>query len=215
MSVPHLDTRIIDGKKELLFGPFAGFSTKFLKKGSHLDLFKSLKLDNVPAMLKAAIQNIPLMKYLFQQVTLTHEDRMEALREFMPDAKSEDWELIDAGQRVQIIKDDPNNEEGVLRFGTEVIESSDGTLSALLGASPGASVSVSVMLEVIQRSFKSKFNSESWQRRIKEIIPSFGAKLAKQDELAQTIRSYSQKYLELSTSSDQSELPQCENALRN
>ncbi|MBP7845544.1 MAG: malate dehydrogenase (quinone) [Proteobacteria bacterium] len=214
MSVPHLDTRIIDGKKELLFGPFAGFSTKFLKKGSHLDLFKSLKLDNVPAMLKAAIQNIPLMKYLFQQVTLTHEDRMEALREFMPDAKSEDWELIDAGQRVQIIKDDPNNEEGVLRFGTEVIESSDGTLSALLGASPGASVSVSVMLEVIQRSFKDKFNSESWQKRIKEIIPSFGIKLAHNDELTHRTRSYSQEYLQLNPTHPTS-FSRCENALEN
>jgi malate dehydrogenase (quinone) len=196
MSVPHLDTRIIDGKRELLFGPFAGFTTKFLKKGSHWDLFRSIQIDNMPAMLKAAIQNIPLMKYLFQQVTLTHEDRMEALREFMPDAKSEDWELLDAGQRVQIIKEDPG-EEGVLRFGTEVIESSDGTLSALLGASPGASVSVSVMLEVIQRSFKDKFNSESWQKRIKEIIPSFGEKLASNNDLANKLRIQSNKSLSL------------------
>lgn len=152
MSVPHLDTRIIESKKELLFGPFAGFSTKFLKNGSYFDLPLSMELDNFMPMLGAGFHNIPLTKYLIQQVTLSMDDRIEALREFYPNAKKEDWELVVAGQRVQVIKKD-EQDGGKLEFGTEVIVSSDKTIAGLLGASPGASTSYSIMKKVMDECF--------------------------------------------------------------
>ncbi|WP_353136952.1 malate:quinone oxidoreductase, partial [Pseudopedobacter sp.] len=177
MSVPHLDTRVINGKQALLFGPYAGFSTKFLKNGSYLDLFKSIKLDNIRPMLSAGLQNLDLTKYLIEQVRQSPEDRLEALKEYLPTAELKDWELEIAGQRVQIIKKDAKK-GGVLEFGTEVVSASDGSIAALLGASPGASTAVSIMLDLLSRCFKDKFKSEAWQSKFKEMIPSFGQSLA-------------------------------------
>src|SRR5699024_6267684 len=153
MSVPHLDTRYIDNEKSLLFGPFAGFSPRFLKTGSMLDLVTSVKPDNVLTMLAAGAKEMSLTKYLVQQVMLSKEQRMEELREFIPDAKDEDWDMIVAGQRVQVIKDTDKGGKGTLQFGTEVINDADGSIAALLGASPGASTAVSIMLEIIERCF--------------------------------------------------------------
>lgn len=150
MSVPHLDTRYIDNKKALLFGPFAGFSPKFLKTGSNLDLIGSVKPNNVLTMLAAGVKEMGLTKYLIQQVMLSHEKRMEELREFIPNAKSEDWDIVVAGQRVQVIKDTDAGGKGTLQFGTEVVSAADGSIAALLGASPGASTAVHVMLEVLE-----------------------------------------------------------------
>lgn len=176
MSVPHVDTRMIDGKKELLFGPFAGFSTKFLKGGSHLDLAKSITFDNIKPMISAGLRNVPLTRYLIEQVRLTHEDRVEALREYVPFAKLEDWELQDAGQRVQVIK---KHEEqgGVLEFGTEAVVASDGSVAALLGASPGASTAAAIMFGILPRCFKEESKSPEWQSKLKEMAPSFGISL--------------------------------------
>jgi malate dehydrogenase (quinone) len=174
MSVPHLDTRYIDNKKTLLFGPFAGFSPKFLKTGSNLDLLTSVKPNNVLTMLAAGAKEMGLTKYLIQQVMLSKEQRMEELREFIPSAKTEDWDLIVAGQRVQVIKDTPEG-KGTLQFGTEVITAADGSIAALLGASPGASTAVSVMLEVIKRCFPQHMNV--WESKIKEMIPSYNLSL--------------------------------------
>ncbi|MEK4667467.1 malate:quinone oxidoreductase [Niallia sp. FSL R7-0271] len=175
MSVPHLDTRFIDNKKSLLFGPFAGFSPKFLKTGSMFDLITSVKPDNIITMLSAGAKNMGLTKYLIQQVMLSKEQRMEELREFIPNAKLEDWDLVVAGQRVQVIKDTEDGGKGTLQFGTEVITASDGSIAALLGASPGASTAVHVMLEVIQKCFPQHFNE--WESKIKEMIPSYGLSL--------------------------------------
>ncbi len=152
MSVPHLDTRYIEGKRELLYGPFAGFSTKFLKYGSFFDLAKSIEFDNITSLLGAGIHNLPLTSYLIKQVTQSFEDRIDMLKKFYPEARAEDWELITAGQRVQIIKPD-KKDLGKLQFGTEVISAEDKSLSALLGASPGASTSYSIMLEVMEDCF--------------------------------------------------------------
>jgi len=176
MSVPHVDTRMIDGKKELLFGPFAGFSMKFLKGGSHFDLAKSITFDNIKPMISAGLRNVPLTKYLIEQVRLTHEDRVEALREYVPGAKLEDWELQDAGQRVQVIK---KHEEqgGVLEFGTEAVVASDGSVAALLGASPGASTAAAIMFGILPRCFKEESKLPGWQSKLKEMVPSFGASL--------------------------------------
>jgi malate dehydrogenase (quinone) len=179
MSVPHLDTRFIDNKKSLLFGPFAGFSPKFLKTGSMFDLLGSVKPNNVTTMLAAGAKNLSLTKYLIQQVMLSKEKRMEELREFIPSAKSEDWGLMVAGQRVQIIKDTAAG-KGTLQFGTEVISAEDGSIAALLGASPGASTAVPVMLEVIKKCFPQHI--QAWEPKIKEMIPTYGVSLLKNPE---------------------------------
>lgn len=170
MSVPHLDSRLIDGKRTLLFGPYAGFSTKFLKNGSYFDLPLSIESHNIWPLLAAGYQNLDLTKYLVKQVIQSDEDRVEMLQRYYPEAKAEDWELVTAGQRVQIIKKDAKD-GGKLQFGTEVVTSKDGSLAALLGASPGASTSVSIMIEVLQKCFPDLYISEAWQTKFKEMIP--------------------------------------------
>lgn len=196
MSVPHLDTRIIKGKKELLFGPYAGFTTKFLKNGSWLDLILSLRIKNILPMMAAGWHNIPLTKYLIQQVRQSPEDRLEALKDFVPTAKLEDWALEYAGQRVQVIKKD-EDEGGILEFGTEVVSASDGTIAALLGASPGASTAVSIMLTVLQRCFKDKIQTAEWENKLKQMIPSYGIDLGKDDVTFSKMRSWTSGVLKL------------------
>ncbi len=180
MSTPHLDTRYIDGKRELLFGPFAGFSPKFLKHGSNSDLFKTIKLGNLKSLLGAFWHNLDLTKYLIGQLSLSHENRMDILRDFVKDAKSEDWELLNAGQRVQIIKPDPKK-WGKLQFGTEVVHNTDGSITALLGASPGASTAVHAILEILQQAFPEEVKTQAWQDKLTEMIP-FWNKDADADE---------------------------------
>jgi malate dehydrogenase (quinone) len=194
MSVPHLDTRYIDNKKSLLFGPFAGFSPKFLKTGSNFDLIGSVKPNNLLTMLAAGAKEMSLTKYLIQQVLLSNEKRMEELREFIPNAKSEDWDIVVAGQRVQVIKDTPAG-KGTLQFGTEVVSAADGSIAALLGASPGASTAVHVMLEVLEKCFPQHLNE--WESKIKEMIPSYGVSLVENTELFEEIHTSNAKTLGL------------------
>jgi malate dehydrogenase (quinone) len=193
MSVPHLDSRFINGEKALLFGPYAGFSTKFLKNGSYLDLFFSVEMHNVWPLITAGVNNIPLTKYLIDQVSQTMEERMNTLREFYPGAKDNDWEQVTAGQRVQVIKKE--GASGVLKFGTEVVTSQDGTIATLLGASPGASTSVSIMIELLKKCCPEQFESIGWQSKLKEIIPSFGLKLNDHPDLLGKTRSYTKEVL--------------------
>lgn len=196
MSVPHLDTRMINGKKELLFGPYAGFSTKFLKNGSYLDLPLSLELHNIYPILSAGIRNIPLTRYLVEQVIQSPEDRMTALREYVPQASPDDWELAIAGQRVQVIKKDKNT-GGVLEFGTEIVTAADGSLAALLGASPGASTAVSIMLDVLKKCFPDQIKTDAWQEKLVEMIPSYGYSLAENGKLCARIRNRNRKILNI------------------
>lgn len=196
MSVPHVDTRVIDGKKELLFGPFAGFSTKFLKSGSRLDLAKSFRIDNVLPMISAGLRNVPLTKYLIEQVRLSHEDRVEVLKEYVPSAKKGDWELKQAGQRVQVIKKD-EGVKGKLEFGTEAVVAADGSVAALLGASPGASTAAAIMFSILPKCFKKESKSEAWQAKIKEMSPSFGIALAKDEAQIEASRKRTSKVLGL------------------
>ncbi len=172
MSVPHLDTRWINGTQSLLFGPFAGFNTKFLKHGSRWDLFRSIQLENLGSMIQVGVQNVDLIKYLLSQLQQDHMARIDVLNQFLPLANPNDWELAVAGQRVQIIKRTPNG--GKLKMGTEVVSSSDGSLAALLGASPGASTAVSIMLEVLTSCWDGKMSTNLWQERLKKLLPSFG-----------------------------------------
>ncbi|WP_436854585.1 malate dehydrogenase (quinone) [Staphylococcus caeli] len=194
MSVPHLDTRYIDGKRTILFGPFAGFSPKFLKTGSNLDLIKSVKPNNLITMLSAGVKEMSLTKYLISQLTLSNEERMEDLRQFVPNAKSEDWDIVVAGQRVQVIKDTDKG-KGTLQFGTEVITSEDGSLSALLGASPGASTAVDIMLDLLKRCYKDEFST--WEDKVKAIVPSYGMKLSDNEALYTQLNKEITKYLKI------------------
>lgn len=194
MSTPHLDTRFIKGKQELLFGPFAGFSPKFLKEGSNLDLLKSIKWDNISPMLGAFWHNLPLTKYLIKQLAMSHEDRMDDLRKFVKDAKNKDWELKVAGQRVQVIKKD-QFENGVLEFGTEVVSSTDGRITCLLGASPGASTSVHIMLKVLDKAFPDLLTSEKSTELLNKMVPTYGKTVGPEEFRYQLERS--QKILKL------------------
>ena len=196
MSVPHLDTRMLDGERSLLFGPYAGFSTKFLKNGSYFDLPLSIEVHNIWPMLSAGVHNISLTKYLIEQVFQSPEDRFAALQAYYPEARMEDWDLIAAGQRVQIIKKD-EEEGGVLKFGTEIVASADKTLAALLGASPGASTAVSIMLDVLDTCFPEEMKSKSWQDKLVEMIPSYGQSLIEDAALCQKTRAYTTQILKL------------------
>ena len=197
MSVPHLDTRWIDGQRSLLFGPYAGFSSKFLKTGSLLDLPLSVRPTNLLPMLQVGVNNLPLVKYLINQLRQSETDRMEALRAFLPEARDEDWSLSVAGQRVQIIK--RTQDGGKLQMGTEVVTAADGSLAALLGASPGASTSVRIMLEVLERCFASRLASDGWQQRLNALIPSYGQDLNADAELLVNTRQRSDALLGLSS----------------
>ncbi len=181
MSVPHLDTRVVDGEAALLFGPFATFSPKFLKNGSMLDIVTQVRPHNIFPMLKVAVDNPSLIKYLVSELLKTHAKKVDSLREFMPTAKDEDWELLDAGQRAQVMKRD-KAKGGVLQFGTEVVTSADHSIAGLLGASPGASTAVSIMLGLIKECFPERMGE--WEPRLRDLIPSYGETLNTRPEMA-------------------------------
>lgn len=197
MSVPHLDTRIINGKPALLFGPYAGFTTKFLKQGSYLDLFKSIRLNNLKPLLSVARHHFDLTRYLIGEALQSHSKRMQSLRKFYPQAQDSEWTLQSAGKRVQIIKH-CDNKGGKLEFGTEIVSSADGSIAALLGASPGASVSVQAMINVIERCFKSELENPQWQQKLKALVPSYGESLVEDAQLLRQVRARTLKTLQLS-----------------
>ncbi|QDD10889.1 malate:quinone oxidoreductase [Candidatus Methylopumilus planktonicus] len=194
MSAPHLDLRIINGKRQLMFGPFASFTFKFLKTGSYLDLLKSIRIHNILPMLHVFICNLNLLIYLIKESASSYKDKMNALKEFYPLANEKDWKLASAGKRVQIIK--PYKKiGGKLEFGTEVVWSDDSSLAALLGASPGASTSVYSMLNVIEKSFKGSINSKVWKNKIEKMVPSYNQDLSKQPSLFNKTRRSTYKTL--------------------
>jgi malate dehydrogenase (quinone) len=187
MSVPHLDTRIIDGKRSILFGPYAGFTTKFLKTGSWFDLIKSIRPGNILPLIAVGITNLALVKYLVQQVFLTKKERFDVLREFYPNVNPKDWYLEVAGQRVQIIKKD-KAKIGILEFGTEIVESPDSSIVALLGASPGASTAVFIMINVINKMGPTGLLPSNWKEKMQGIIESYGESLITDAMLCNKVR---------------------------
>ncbi|MBX3104964.1 MAG: malate:quinone oxidoreductase, partial [Cryobacterium sp.] len=192
MSVPHLDTRIIDGKASLMFGPYAGFTPKFLQRGTWFDLPFSIRFGNIIPMLAVAKDNLDLVWYLITQVLATKRKKFSALQEFFPDADPKDWRQITAGQRVQVIKKDPKR-GGVLQFGTELVCSADGSIAGLLGASPGASTAVPIMLDLLAHCFPDK--AKGWESTMKKMIPSFGRSISDSAELTKNTLSSTSKEL--------------------
>ncbi|MDV2475858.1 malate dehydrogenase (quinone) [Rhodococcus zopfii] len=197
MSVPHLDTRVIGGKQGLLFGPYAGWSPKFLKQGGVMDLPKSIKPNNIMSMLGVGATELGLVKYLVGELTQSPRDRIATLAEFAPEAKLEDWELIVAGQRVQVIR--RKGAGGVLEFGTAVVSAGDGSIAGLLGASPGASTAVPAMLDVLERCFPQQW--AGWQGKLHEMVPSLGTKLSDDQALFDKVWQWSTKSLQLDVTS--------------
>ncbi|WKD61457.1 Malate:quinone oxidoreductase [Corynebacterium ciconiae DSM 44920] len=195
MSVPHLDTRVIDGKRGLLFGPYAGWTPKFLKTGSNLDLFKSIRPSNLLSYLGVGVQEMGLTKYLITELLKDQKARMESLREYMPTARDEDWELVTAGQRVQAIQPVAGPSFSTLAFGTSLINNSEGSIAGILGASPGASIAPAAMLEVLERCFGERM--VEWGPKIKDMVPSYGVKLAANPQLFEETWERTQKTLKL------------------
>ncbi|WP_169079422.1 malate:quinone oxidoreductase [Microcella alkalica] len=186
MSVPHLDTRVVDGETSLLFGPYAGFSPKFLKTGSWLDLFASIRWHNIVPMIQVGLRNFDLVKYLISELTASRADRLASLREFYPNADGDDWYKMVAGQRVQVIKRDPEK-GGVLQFGTEVVASADGSIAGLLGASPGASTAAPIMIDLIERCFPDRI--AAWTPMLTKMVPSYGGRVSDDPKVADRLLS--------------------------
>lgn len=197
MSVPHIDTRVIDGKRVILFGPFATFSTRFLKNGSLWDLLASINKSNIMPMINVGMDNFDLVKYLVSQVLQKDKDRHAALREYYPMAQKGDWRLWQAGQRVQIIKRDAQK-GGVLRLGTEVVSDDDGTVAALLGASPGASTAAPIMLQLLEKVFHEKMQTAAWQEKIKAVVPTYGSRLSEHPQAIEETLAHTSEVLGLS-----------------
>jgi malate dehydrogenase (quinone) len=195
MSVPHLDLRLIDGDHSLMFGPYAGFSPKFLKSGSIWDLPGSVRPGNLATMLGAGATNVPLTAYLVRELLQSRDARHQTLTDFVPTAEAHDWDMITAGQRVQVIKRDPATGRGVLQFGTELVVGGDGTVAGLLGASPGASTAVSAMLTLLERCFPDRI--PAWRPALQEAIPSYGRSLAQDPALLAEVRASTMQTLEL------------------
>jgi malate dehydrogenase (quinone) len=195
MSVPHLDARKLDGKDVTLFGPFALQSTKFLKNGSWTDLFGSVNHNNVAGMTKVGAENLDLVKYLAQQAMLTDADRQAELVKYYPKARRQDWKLVTAGQRVQVIKRDPKKGT-VLQFGTEIVTDKDGSIAALLGASPGASTSPGIMIAVMEKAFPQQMKG-AWGEHVRQMVPSYGQKLNASPALTNRIRRMTSQALKL------------------
>ncbi|MDX1652251.1 MAG: malate dehydrogenase (quinone) [Brumimicrobium sp.] len=196
MSAPHLDTRHIDGKRSLMFGPFAGFSTKFLKEGSLLDFPKSINFDNIPIYWGAFWKNLNLTKYLLEQVAMGKDGQMKELKKFVKDAKPEDWEVREGGQRVQILK--KSEEKGAdLEFGTEVVSNEDGTITALLGASPGASTAVKIAIEILKQEYSDKLDLNDWNDKLEEMIPFWNKPVEGNEDEFKKLRDECQEKLDL------------------
>lgn len=194
MSVPHLDTRVVDGKASLLFGPYAGFSPKFLKTGSWFDLFGSIRLHNIGTLVGAGLSNLSLVSYLIKELLAGGAKKHRALQEFFPKARRGDWRLETAGQRVQVMKRGGDGKP-VIQFGTEVVASADGSIAGLLGASPGASTAVPIMLDVLAKCFPDRI--AGWKPLLTKMVPSYGTQLSGDEAKAARTLARTAKALDL------------------
>jgi malate dehydrogenase (quinone) len=194
MAMPHLDRRYHHGAPGVLFGPYAGFSPKYLKRGGWFDLARSIKPDNILTMLSVAKDEFDLTRYLIGQVLQKHASRIGVLRNFVPTAEDDDWELIHAGVRVQTMKRTATK-RGDIVFGTEVVAASDGSIAGLMGASPGASTATAIMLDVMRGCFPEDY--PSWEPKLRELIPSVGSSLSEDATLRDDVRAHVERVLKV------------------
>lgn len=185
IGATHLDHRTLDGREAVMFGPYAGFTPKFLKYGSRWDLPRSVRRDNLGPLLAVARDNPGLLRYLVGELTAPRDKQLRALKRLMPEARDADWRLVTAGQRLQIIRTGPAG-RGQLHFGTELMTPPEGNLAALLGASPGASTAVPIMIDVLNRCFPG--NADRWANPLRELVPSLGRELNTAHPWASAIR---------------------------
>jgi malate dehydrogenase (quinone) len=194
MTAAHLDARVVNGKPWLLFGPFAGWSPKFLKHGRITDLPRSIRPGNLGTMIGVGVTQLRLINYLIGELRLSPPARVRALREFVPTAVDSDWELTTAGHRVQVLRP-AKRKGGVLEFDTTLLSAADGSIAGLLGASPGASTAVSAMLDVLQRCFPDRY--QAWLPSLKDMVPSLGTTLSGEPALFEEVWSWGTKALQL------------------
>jgi malate dehydrogenase (quinone) len=165
-----------------VFGPYAGFSTRFLKHGELSDLFTSLSVDNIVPLLDVARDNVRLAEYLVGQVLESSSQQFATLKQFFPRAAKKDWKEAVAGQRVETIKPHESkgwlkHEEGELEFGTELVVAEDKSIVALLGASPGASTAAAIAIDVLKKCFGNELTEGAWLPRLTAIVPTYGIDL--------------------------------------
>ncbi|WP_076478429.1 malate dehydrogenase (quinone) [Williamsia sterculiae] len=170
MSVPHLDRRVVDGTPHLMFGPYATFSTKLLTRGRWTDFFTTVRSHNMVVILAAMVQNVSLIRYLIGQLAARPRHRFRQLQRYYPRARRDQWTLVAAGQRAQLITPD-RRRIGVIQQGTELIVSADGSMSGLLGASPGASTAVPIMVDLLRRCFPDRWR-DRWAEAMSVAIPA-------------------------------------------
>lgn len=170
MSVPHLDARVVDGTPYLMFGPYATFSTKLLAHGTWTDFFATLRWHNLRTLSAAGRDNLALVRYLVSQLIARESTKFAQLQRFYPGADPADWDMIAAGQRAQLVTPDADR-GGVLRTGTELVVSADRSIAGVLGASPGASTAVPIMIEVLRRAFPDLW-LEQWQQVMTAAVPA-------------------------------------------
>ena len=170
ISVPHLDRRAVDGREHLMFGPYATFSTRLLKHGRRTDLFGTLRWNNLHVLAAALAQNLGLVRFLVKQLLASDRDKLAQLRRLYPGASSRDWEVIHAGQRAQLVVPDRRRVGRMQLWGTKLTVTGDGSMAGLLGASPGASTAVPIMVDLLQRAFPSEWE-QRWRERMHAAVP--------------------------------------------
>jgi malate dehydrogenase (quinone) len=196
MSVPHLDTRVIGGRRSLLFGPYAGFSSKFLKHGSLMDLFRSVTPAIIRPMLSVARDNVDLTEYLIEQLLQSESHRLATLDKYfrMPMRPTGPSRWPGSGSRSSSPTLDTaefsSSEPGLFRRKI-------GRSSACWGPPPAPPRRL--QFSVLQKCFPDELTPSAWLPKLKEIIPSYGISLIDDGDLLRRVCADTAPVLKLET----------------